>query len=208
MNRTAPPLLLGLALGLAACPLPQPLPEYSAGQTVTPPRIVVDDTVRRIQPVEPVIEVPAGCATSPTYDLQVSLRDSNTTETIVGRWFVNYDSRVVLSPTVVIQQQDDIPGPDSNADDLTLRTSNVFTFAPYTRTPIAGTGGGDSRVAGALNVVEYVVSNGFATANGNGDADRPNRRPAAATRDTPAFEVQVYRWTFLTVAPSAQTPCP
>ncbi|MFT3916105.1 MAG: hypothetical protein QM704_19060 [Anaeromyxobacteraceae bacterium] len=206
MKRAAPLALL--TLGLAACPLPQPLPDYSVGQTVTPPRIVVDDTVHKVTPYEAVVEVPAGCTgKKPTYDLQVYLRDSNTTETIVGRWFVNYTG-VALSPSVVIQQADDIPAPPTNATEPDLRQSNVFVFSPYDRAPYGATGAGDSRSVGALNVVEYVVSNGFDTNNGNADVDRPNRRPAEATKTTPAFEVQVYRWVFLTVTPSATTACP
>jgi hypothetical protein len=206
VKRTTPLALL--ALGLAACPLPQPLPDYTPGQTVTPPRVVVDDTVHKVTNPETLVEVPAGCATPPTYPLRVYLRDTNTAETVVGRWFVNYDARTTYSPSVVIQQQDDIPAPATSATDLTLRQSNEFVFAPYARTPYGATGGGDGSTAGALSVVEYVVSNGFATNNGNGDTDRPNRRPAAADKDSPAFEVQVYRWVFLTVAPSAATPCP
>lgn len=205
MKQTA--LLSALVLGLGACPLPQPLPDYSVGQTVTPPRIVVDDTVHKVSRPETIIEVPAGCTgAKPTYDLQVYLRDANTTESIVGRWFVNYTG-VALSPSVVIQQTDEIQAPPTNATEPDLRQSNVFVFSPYDRSPYGSTGGGDSRSVGALHVVEYVVSNGFDTNNGNTDSDRPNRRPAEATKSTPAFEVQVYRWVFLTV-PSTATPCP
>ena len=36
------------AVLLAGCPLPQPLPDYPEGEPITPPRIVVDDTIRSV----------------------------------------------------------------------------------------------------------------------------------------------------------------
>jgi len=203
-SRTAPALL---ALALAGCPLPQPLPEYPAGQTVTPPRIVVDDTVRQVAYPQSFVEVPAGCATAPLYALSVFLRDSSTEETVTGRWFVNYDAREQFSPTVVIQQQDTIPPPPAEAEDPFLRESPTYVFAPYANRPTAaGTGGGNGANVGAVHVVEYVVSNGFDPTAGSGAQDRPNRKPVRQGELT--FEVQVHRWVFVTVPPSAATPCP
>jgi hypothetical protein len=196
------PLLL--ALLLAGCPLPQPLPDYVPGQPVTPPRVVVDDNVRQVAFAQPIVEVPAGCTTAPTYALSSFLRDANTSETVVGRWFVNYDARVPNNPSVFIQQEDEVPAPVSG--DITLRQSGTFTFSPYLWPPAAGTGGGSSAAAGALNVVELVLSNGFDSASGNTSTDRPNRKPLS-NLDV-QFEVQVYRWVFLTVPPSTATPCP
>jgi hypothetical protein len=167
--------------------------------------VVVDDNVRQVAFPRTIVEVPAGCATAPTFALSVYLRDANTTETVEGRWFVNYDG-VPNSDTVVIQQTDEIPPPDSTATDPTLRQSSTFTFAPYLRAPVPGTGGADGSVAGGLFVVEYVVSNGFDPASGSGSADRPNRKPFGSL--DVQFEVQVYRWVFLSVPPTAATPCP
>jgi hypothetical protein len=193
-------------LALAGCPLPQALPEYPPGQTVTPPRVIVDDNVRQVAFPQPLVEVPAGCPIAPTYALSVFLKDLNTEETVTGRWFVNYDARQQFSPTVVVQQQDQIPPPSIDALDQTLRGSGVLTFAPYTRTPAAGTGGGSGATTGAVHVVEYVVSNRFDPAYGNDAVDRPNRKPY---QDADVqFEVQSFRWVFVTVPPSAATPCP
>ncbi len=60
--RRAELLLAALALGLAGCPIPQPLPDYPPG-TVTPPRIVVDDLLGD----GAVTLVPAGCTTLAPY---------------------------------------------------------------------------------------------------------------------------------------------
>ncbi len=42
MTRTRTIAAALAALGLAGCPIPQPLPDYPAG-TITPPRILVDE---------------------------------------------------------------------------------------------------------------------------------------------------------------------
>ncbi len=202
---TTPPALVAL-LALAGCPLPQALPEYPPGQTVTPPRVIVDDNVRQVAFPQPIVEVPAGCPIAPTFALSTFLKDLNTEETVTGRWFVNYDARERFSPTVVVQQQDQIPPPDVDAEDQTLRQSGTFIFAPYSRIPAAATGGGNGASLGAVQVVEYVVSNGFDAAAGNDAVDRPNRKPYQD--DEVQFEVQSYKWVFITVTPSEATPCP
>jgi hypothetical protein len=168
--------------------------------------VVVDDNVRQVAFPTPVVEVPAGCALLPTFELSAFLRDANTSETVVGRWFVNYDARVPNNPSVLIRQEDEVPPPDSGAADATLRQSGRFLFSPYLWAPVAGTGGGDSAAAGALNVVELVLSNGFDPLSGSTSIDRPNRKPLSNL--SVQFEVQVYRWVFLTVPPSSATPCP
>jgi len=193
-------LLLGALL--CGCPLPQPIPETGKSGPITPPRVVADDTIQAVRLPQTVVEVPAGCSTAPSYVLGAPLRDPNTTEPVVARWFVNYDPRQLPNPSVVVQQEDDIPAPDASADEPTLRQTPTFTFAPYAWSTASGTGGGDGSVEGALHVVELVVSNGFDTAFDLSTAARPFRKPLLN------FEVQVFRWVFLTVAPSSDAPCP
>lgn len=172
---------------LVGCPIPQPLPDYPAG-TITPPRIVVDQIARP----ETVVRVPASCTNAPTYALAARLIDVNTLERVVARWFVNYDP--LVQPRYTPEQEDDIPGVDATPPE-TRRDVPPFDFHPYDHVPIDGTGA-DPKAPGNVKIVELVVSNGF-----DPSADAP---PAAWPRRTalPGFETQVYRWIFLTVAPS------
>ena len=190
------PLLAALAV-LAGCPIPQPLPDYPKGQPVTPPRMVVSDVLAY---PETVVRVPAGCALAPTYALTAELRDAITNETVSARWFVNYDP--ASQPAFTPQQDDLVPGVGVGAQDTRRRLPRPFTFPPYQYAPALGTGGGDGAVPGALHVVELVVSNGFDPAAEGAEAALPYRTPLIG------FEVQVYRWVFLTVPASADVPCP
>jgi hypothetical protein len=181
---------LALAAGLAGCPIPQPLPDYPAGTAVTPPRIVVD----QISNGETVVRVPAGCTpTHPTFNLDAKLIDVNTIEFVRARWFVNYDptNSSRYRPT----EQADIPGVNVNPP-VTERTVPRFVFAPYDFPTIDGTGGGSAQTAGAMQILELVVSNGFDPAADAIGAALPYRTPLAG------FETQIYRWTFLTVPES------
>jgi hypothetical protein len=194
--RRAAPGALAVALLLAGCPLPQPLPDYPPG-TITPPRIVVDDSVSRIANPEAVVWVPANCPTTapPQYPLTAPLRDANTIERIEVRWFVNYDP--TNSDRYRWDQQDDIEEVDPL--DPTLRHIPPFVFLPYDYDSITGSGSGSEarRAPGAVRVVELVASNGFYARTpyvpGASTEPFPNRSPA------PGFEVQVYRWVFLNV---------
>jgi hypothetical protein len=177
------------ALLVAGCPIPQPLPDYPPG-TITPPRVVVDDSVSSVSEPATVIKVPSGCPTSPTFALGAPLRDSNTIETIVVRWFVNYDPADGFARAIQHEQQIDEVDPA----DPTRRTAAPWTFSPY---EYGAANGLDPRDAGALHVVDMVVSNGFHPAG-----PLPNRSPA------PGFEVQLYRWVFLNVPESGAVPCP
>lgn len=192
-------LALAAALAvLAGCPIPQPLPDYPKGQPVTPPRIVVGDGLAY---PETVVRVPAGCASAPAYSLTADLRDAITNETFTARWFVNYDPS--SQPAFTVQQEDPVLGAGSGAADTLRHLPRPFSFPPYQYAPALGTGGGAGSVAGALHVVELVVSNGFDTAaDNNPTAAYPNRTPLVG------FEVQVYRWVFLTVPASNDVPCP
>jgi hypothetical protein len=182
---------LALGAALAGCPIPQPLPDYPAG-TVTPPRIVVD----RIAQSETVVRVPASCTTHPTYDLNATLIDVNTFEVVRARWFVNYDpTDLSFYPP---KRENDISGVNANPP-VTERTVPTFTFDPYASIPtVGGTGGGSGQNAGAMHVVELVVSNGFDPAADPGSplAALPYRTPLRG------FETQMYRWMFLTVPES------
>ncbi|ACL65564.1 conserved hypothetical protein [Anaeromyxobacter dehalogenans 2CP-1] len=181
MNRPLLPAALGaLALALAGCPLPQPLPDYPKGGTITPPRILADGiTVNGVAAAGvPLVTVPADCAgAEPRYELAAQLLDSNTLEQVEVRWFVDYQPTQGGASWV---RQESVP---ASADQTVLtRDPSPFTFLPYQHAP---------RTAGAVHVVELVVSNNFfAPAD---EAALPNRSAASG------FETQVYRWTFLLV---------
>ncbi len=187
------------ALLLAGCPIPQPLPEYSAG-TITPPRIVMDDSTSQIAyPGTVVLVTPEFCTTpAPSYALSGALIDANTFEQVSARWFVNYDP---VDPALrQWRQQDEIPGLNTTPPQ-TRRTLPTFTFYPYANygRTVAGTGNGTNGTEpGAVQIVELVVSNGFDPAVANpGDpagsgAILPFRSPALG------FETQMFRWVFVT----------
>lgn len=223
---------LALALPLAGCPLPQALPEYSAGG-VTPPRILVDEIAKAtLDPLgalttgapfngnpgngNAIVFVPAFCTTTPpVYYLWARVVDTNNTESIAARWFVNYDpqsdaNRVPLRLDTIT----------ANADTTNLyreippRTGGVrqfFEFRPYhfgpapgapAVSPVASPAGNWWPQDSILRVVELVVSQGFDASPVKPDSVLPNRAPAAN------FETQVYRWVFLTVPQSASARCP
>lgn len=183
---------LALAAAVAGCPLPQSLPNYPRGGTVTPPRILADAITVNGAPAAalPVVEVPADCTgAEPSYQLAAQLLDINTLEQVEVRWFVDYQPTQGGSSWV--KQETVAPSPDET---VLTRDPSPFTFLPYQHPP-AG--------AGAVHVVELVVSNNFhAPAD---EAPLPNRSPASG------FETQVYRWTFLLVpgdegCPAAAVP--
>jgi hypothetical protein len=156
------------AAGLAACPLPQPLPEVSRvdGGTITPPRILVSS----VRPPESVILVSTTCPAPPQFELQAAIEDLDTTEQVEARWFVDYDAP---SNVGLIRAPDLIPGTDDPS--LTTRAVPSFLYSPD---PTA-----------TVHVVEVVVSNGFAP-NASVAVPLPNRMPAEG------FETQLYRWVF------------
>jgi hypothetical protein len=196
--------LAAAPLLLAGCPLPQALPEYNAGGN-TPPRILVDQISGD---GNPIVFVPAGCTTTaPAFYLSANIVDTNPTESVDSRWFVNFDPRVTLNRTWV--QEVAIP-PNADTTNL-IRSVPRFSFSPYDFGPAPGApsvapvprAGGASWYPqdGILRVVELVVSNGFDPAI-VGTAPLSNRAPK------PGFETQVHRWVFLTVPESAAVPCP
>ncbi len=182
---------------LAACPLPQPLPDYPAG-TITPPRILAASTTL---PAESIIPVPAGCAVAPSYDLGARIFYGERV-TLAARWFVDYqkDFPGRTSP----QNPEDALPPDPNPLEL-QRSVPGFTFRPYGYFPPLELGAFPGPDApGVVHVVELVVSNGF---DPSPDALEPNRTPAV-TGDGGRFEIQTYRWTFVNVTPGPLLPCP
>jgi hypothetical protein len=178
------------ALFLAACPLPQPLPEYPEGEAVTPPRII---TASVAYP-ETVVRLPAGCAIEPVIDLSAELIDANTVDPVEARWFVNYDAdnqdrRRAQRAIQVLPDEDPL---------VIRRTVPPFRVEPYDFVPITGVAG---NAVGAVHVVELVVSNGF---DPRGDsAPLPNRSALAG------YETQLHRWVLLGVPEAeASLPCP
>jgi hypothetical protein len=179
------------ALLLAACPLPQPLPEYPEGQPVTPPRIVTASVAFP----ETVVRVPADCAVEPVISLTADLIDANTVELVEARWFVNYDpeNQDRRRPHATQVPPDDDPL-------VIRRVVPPFPVEPYDYAPLTGAFGG---APGAVHVVELVVSNGFVPPEDEAEAPVPNRSAL------PGYETQVYRWVLLTVPESqASLPCP
>lgn len=198
MSRAA--AALAGALLLAGCPLPQPLPDYPAG-SITPPRILSDPL---FVGSSAVVFVPAGCtSTEPSYDLNVSVSDTNTIETIDARWFVNYDARYQQQYTPVATR-----AVQPSADGSTLvRVVPTYTFRPYQYretlgSPVPVSGIPPYADAGILRTVELVVSNGFDTVEDQSTLPLPYRTAQAG------FETQVHRWVFMTVTPTAAIPCP
>jgi hypothetical protein len=194
-----------LALGLAGCPIPQPLPDYPAG-TVTPPRIRMDHMVPDTDG-NPIFFVPANCVTSaPSYVLGGSVSDPITNESIEARWFVNYDPRDPQSYNYLKPPSAVIP-PNADTTDL-IRPVPSFTFEPYRYGPsfgapnVAPDSWGDQ---GILRVVELVVSNGFDPAPITSTSELPNKKPSAGSTK---FETQTYRWVFLSVPESKSVRCP
>ncbi len=189
--------LLALASALVGCPLPQALPDYPAG-TVTPPRIVGGTATRD---GESIIAVPAGCATAPSYALGAHIYYQNPVA-VEARWFVDYRSDVADRN---MYRSVSSVAPASGAQVLD-QDAPVFTFRPYGYPPPQELGGGaDPSAAGVVHVVELAVSNGF-------DSDvslaQPNRTPALVPGSTSRFELQTYRWIFVSVPASAAVPCP
>jgi hypothetical protein len=213
MRRAALAPIAAAWLLLAGCPLPQALPEYTAG-TVTPPRILVDEIATSDLGVtgnagdgNPIVFVPASCTTAPVFTLSARVVDTNNSESIDSRWFVNYDPRVTANRTWV----QEVPiAPNTDPTNL-VRNVPSFAFAPYDFAPAprappfppqtSPTGTSWYPQEGIVRIVELVVSNGF-------DPSVVGTAPLANRAPKPSFETQVYRWVFLSVPESTSVPCP
>jgi hypothetical protein len=169
-------LLAAAAIGaaLAACPLPQPVPEIARvdGGSIAPPRIVGDSA----QPPETLVAVRKDCPAPARFNLSAVVDDSDTTEQVEVRWFLDYDA--IRQVNLGIIRTDELAPPPTPVT-TTLRTVPAFSYFPKPFDP-AGP---------QVHVVEMVVSNGFAP-EGDLGIPLPNRTPL------PGFETQVFRWVF------------
>jgi hypothetical protein len=178
-RRAATVAAAGLALALAACPLPQPVPDVGRvdGGTVPTPHILPESAV----PSETVVFVNSACRTPPVFSVSATVEDANTIETVTARWFVDYGidgTALTMSPQGGEAQV--LPSQDANDP---LRPLDPFLFRPYQF-------GKDV----PLHVLEVVVSNGFLPLN---DSTPPLNRAAPLP-----FEAQAFRWVFQYVDPA------
>jgi hypothetical protein len=155
-----------LALLLAACPLPQPLPAVAPVGTVAPPRIVVASA----SPARALVQVGTGCGTSAVLPFSAVLDDSNVDELVQARWFVDYDA----GSTGIQGIEDVLPAPDGGTT-RPLASPYLFRLADHD--------------PARPHVVELVVSNGFYAIGADPPGSPVNRTPL------PGYEVQVFRWT-------------
>jgi hypothetical protein len=180
------------ALVLAGCPIPQTVPEYPKGGSITPPRIVAETAV----PSGTFLTVPSGCATSPTMPpFSAKIVDENVTEPVEARWFVDYDpaSDARSSPLGLPVFVPTVDQPDPNSPKTERTVPPLTAFHPYDF----------GSAVGSVHVLELVVSNGFdPTADTlpslGGVPALPYRTPLGG------FETQVYRWVILLT----NAPCP
>jgi hypothetical protein len=196
VNRSLVPAAALVALLLAGCPLPQPLPDYEAA-TVTPPRILeksvqVTGPTGVLTKVGGVYLIPADCVyvePGPSYALDLQIVDPNNTEIVPARWFIDYT--LGNDSTTSPRRQDFVPPNEDEAD--LARTVPTFTFRPYRDCP---DGAPPCAVEGDLRVVEIVISNanGFFQPAGDETEPLPWRSPAEG------FETQVYPFSFQLVA--------
>jgi hypothetical protein len=185
MNRATLLVALVLAAPLGTgCPIPQTVPEYPKGTSITPPRIVAETAVPTSE--RSVIRVPMGCP-APTIEMMASLVDENTSETVESRWFLNYD-KDDSSRYIPVQPPDRIQPPLEGDPNATTREIPSYPFKPYDWIADVGT----------LQIVELVLSNGFPPADEEVGQPLPYRTPL------PGFETQVFRWVFLLTT----DPCP
>jgi len=167
--------LAAAAATLGGCPIPQPLAEVSrvdGGSTTT--AIILPETV---SPSTTVIVVSRDCTPDPLFPLFAAIEDTDTSEVVEARWFVDYAP--VLGPASVPQFVEGAvpPSPDPR---IPVRSLAPYVFSPYHY------GAGP---AAALHVVEVVVSNGFLPLQ-----DQTTQPLARAT--LPGFSTQTFRWVF------------
>ncbi|HEX9290319.1 MAG TPA: hypothetical protein VF904_12420 [Anaeromyxobacteraceae bacterium] len=183
LARLAAAVTLLLALSLAACPLPQPLPEVARtdGGVVTSLRFRLETVL----PSDPIVPVAKTCPDGgvPQFNVSAALEDPDTVERVEARWFVDYR---VDAPDA--RRSDDIPGSGDPADPVRLvppPASQPFVFAMPAFNPADPT----TRV----HVLELVVCSVGFTPLGNDPPGTlyPNRTPQLG------FEAaQIYRWIF------------
>lgn len=172
------PWLAAALLALAACPLPQALPEtVAAGSGGFGPRIAFE----LVAPQATFVDVGKACAVQPRFDLHATVIDRDQLEPVEARWFVDYHPVANFGIT-------DREEPAGNSNDF-LRPLTPFTYV------LRDWQGPDY----PAHVVELVISNGFKSLDLTADA-LPNRMPVSG-RDTQAF-----RWVFRYVDPGGTCP--
>jgi hypothetical protein len=175
LRRTLPlAALAALGLALGACPLPQPVPNVGRtvdGGAVTTAIILPESA----QPPDTTVLVKPDCpAPDAAFTLSATVEDTDTTDDVVARWFVDY------RPEILAGFVQEVGVPASGDPNDPLRAIPPFTFRPYDfGTPAVGV---------PLHVVEVAVSNNFLPV---ADPTPPRQRAAP-----PPFQTQVYRWVF------------
>jgi hypothetical protein len=171
VTRRAAPLALAaaLALGPAACPLPQPVPDVARtvdGGAITTPIILPDSAV----PAGTTVYVSRGCPGGPLFSLGATVEDVDTTESVEARWFFDYrpDNTGFIDRSFPVSATGDPNDPLRPIAPLALRLDPTDTAT--------------------MHVVEVVVSNNFLPTN---DFTQPFQRAAP-----PPFQTQLYRWVF------------
>jgi hypothetical protein len=172
---------LGPALGallLCACPLPQSVPQTDS--TITPPRIVEDDS---LSPRQTRLAFDPSCLRRQAFTIQATVGDENDKEPVEYRWFVDYQpsSQERRSP---LPESGTVEGPQQPP--RTRRPLPPLTFFP-------------ADFGAAAHVLELTVSNGFLGGDQNALAF-PWRTPSGG------FEIQSFRWLFEAVPGSGGCP--
>lgn len=172
------------ALVAGGCPLPQPLAEVARtdGGSVSTPVLLPDTAV----PAGAIVYVRRDCAAGARFTLSIEAEDFDTAESVEARWFVDYQ------PSNTGYRGSTDVTPSGNPNDPS-RVVQPLTFAAYAA--------GASMPAGAVDVVDVVVSNGFLPIS---DLTQPFQRAAA-----PPYVTQSYRWVFQYLdAGDARGSCP
>jgi hypothetical protein len=158
-----------VGLALAACPLPQPVPDVARtvdGGVVTIPIILPESAV----PADTTVYVKKDCAGGAQFTLGATVEDPDTIETVEARWFVDY--------------LPNNPGYRGNSFPVSATGDPNDPLRPIPPLALPF----DAADTATFHVVDVVVSNNFLSLN---DTTAPFQRAAP-----PPFETQVYRWVF------------
>ncbi len=168
---------LAVAATLVGCPLPQPLPAYPDSGRVPSPRILTE----AVLPNATILKVASGCP-DPVFQVSAAIVDDTTTEAVVARWFIDYDTSAARS--VIYQESTIQPPPDGVTRERAVPPYAFQAYSGWDTTP------------GVVHVVELVVSNGFAPEPQPPALPNPvpNRTPLQS--GTQKFETQSFRWVF------------
>jgi len=179
--------VVGLAVLVGACPLPQPLPgvgTVDAGVLTAPPFVETSTA----QPGVPTTAYgpPSVCDGGADFLVSASVIDYSTTETDEVRWFVDYDPTTQSGIGLFYDQS--LPPPSDSSNIVRDPTPVHFRPSDY-----------DAPLPRS-HVLQMAVSNGFAavTTEPSLDGGTPNMEPL------PNYSVQVFRWTF---SPQADGGC-